>query len=299
MGICLRLMKNSKLSEPNQVMWIGIALVIALGFAACGGTAQEADERPAAVTASPTPIVLDHPEPPQLISPVVPTQSALPTATVSATSERNPTPSVSPILTETATAVPTATPIPTVEPVPAFTFEMQQGTVARYLVQEQLASLDLPNDAVGETTGVSGSIAFSEDGSVMWETSRIEVDLQSLKSDSGKRDNYLRGKSLESERFPMVVFVPTEVTGLAWPLPSEDALVFEMAGDMRVRDVTRPVTWNVEASFDGHQVSGKAVTRFTFGDFQMKVPSVFIVISVEDDIRLEIDFVASVLAANQ
>ena len=179
------------------------------------------------------------------------------------------------------------------------TLEFEEGTVARYRVREQLVSLDLPNDAVGETSGVTGSIVFAADGSVMPEMSRIEVDLQSLKSDSDKRDKYLRGKSLESDVFPTTVFVPTEVTGLEWPPPTDGSFAFEMTGEMTVREVTRPIMWTVEASIDGPRVLGSASTRFTFGEFQMKVPSVFVVLSVEDDIRLELEFVASLSATDR
>lgn len=62
---------------------------------------------------------------------------------------------------------------------------------------------------------------------------------------------------------------------------------------MTVRDVTRSIAWDVMAQFDGDSVTGQTKTQFTFEDFEMKKPRVFLLISVEDDIRLEMDFVAS------
>ena len=42
------------------------------------------------------------------------------------------------------------------------------------------------------------------------------------------------------------------------------------------------------------QRTGTAKTNFTFDTFDMEIPSVFVVLSVVDDVRLEIDFDATV-----
>ncbi|MFB3119376.1 MAG: hypothetical protein ACE1Y2_02475, partial [Stenotrophomonas maltophilia] len=61
--------------------------------------------------------------------------------------------------------------------------EIAEGTSARYLVKEQFAHLDLPNDAIGETTAVSGSIRFRPDGTIDPAGSRFEVQLRRVRSD--------------------------------------------------------------------------------------------------------------------
>lgn len=58
---------------------------------------------------------------------------------------------------------------------------------ARYSVREQLAQSDLPNDAIGATNNVSGSIIVDRAGSVVSEQSRIVVDTASLESDAARR----------------------------------------------------------------------------------------------------------------
>lgn len=287
--------------EVIRFGWIGMASVTVLAVFACGG-ATVIDDGPIVATPSPAATETAIPEPTRTALVPNPEVTPSPVPTVSNAVEVQPTPQAPPTSTATPmpadTLAPKATSVPTAEPAPVTTLSIEPGTVARYLVQEQLASLDLPNDAIGETTAVSGSIAFRPDGLVIPELSGIEVDLQSLKSDSEKRDKYLRGKSLESNLFPTTLFLPNEVTGFAWPMVPGEDYTFEMVGDMTVRDVTRAITWTVQASFDGERVVGKANTRFTFGDFQMNVPSVFVVISVEDDIRLELHFVASVSSAS-
>ena len=160
---------------------------------------------------------------------------------------------------------------------------------ARYLVREQLAGRDLPNDAIGETPDVTGSIVFNQDGSVDPQLSSLTVDLRTLRSDQGRRDRFISNRTLESRRFPFAEFVINEAPGLAWPLPVDLEDTFLLKGDMTVHGVTKPLTWEVSARFDGDQVSGQAKTNFKFDYFDMNVPSVFIVLSVEDNIRLEVD----------
>lgn len=244
-------------------------------------------------------------------STVVPTETPAPTSTVVPTSEptsNNPAASatapantpttVPPSPTPSATPVPpTATPVPptpTPEPPPNVVLQIQDGTVARYIVQEQLAALDFPNDAVGETSVVSGAIVFRQDGEVIPEQSTIVVGLFALVSDSDTRDEFLMENSLETNEFPNTTLAIQEVRGLQWPLPSQGEVSFQLIGDMTVRDVTRSVTWDVTAQFDGDSVTGKAMTEFTFEDFDMKKPRVFLLISVDDEIRLEMDFLASI-----
>lgn len=162
---------------------------------------------------------------------------------------------------------------------------------ARYRVREQLAGVSFPNDAVGATSAVAGGIALDAQGRVLPGDSRFTVDLRTLRSDEPRRDNYVRRNTLETDRFPSVVFVPTEVRGLRFPLPSTGSAPFELVGDLTVREVTRRVTWAATASFAGPDVSVQARTTFRFEDFGLRVPRVSVVLSVEDTIRLETDVV--------
>jgi polyisoprenoid-binding protein YceI len=160
---------------------------------------------------------------------------------------------------------------------------------ARYRIREQLAGFNFPNDAVATTRAVDGSITFDGQGRVLRESSRVTVDLRTLQSDRDRRDNYVRRNTLETERYPTVVFVPTEVRGLSFPLPQTGTTSFELVGDLTVRDVTRRTSWEATATFNGQEVSVQARTAFRFGDFGLSIPRVSSVLSVEDDIRLETD----------
>jgi hypothetical protein len=57
--------------------------------------------------------------------------------------------------------------------------------------------------------------------------------------------------------------------------------------------VTRPVTWQVNASFANDQVSGTATTNVHMSDFGMTPPKVGPVLSIEDELALELNFTAA------
>jgi polyisoprenoid-binding protein YceI len=160
---------------------------------------------------------------------------------------------------------------------------------ARYRVREQLVGLNFPNDAVGSTRAIEGGVAFDAEGRVLATASRLTINLGTLRSDETRRDNYIRRNTLETDRYPTAVFVPAEIRGLPVPLPPSGSASLQVMGDLTVRDVTRRVTWEATAAFDGAEVSVRARTSFRFEDFGLRVPRVSVVLSVEDAIRLEAD----------
>ena len=164
------------------------------------------------------------------------------------------------------------------------------GNAARYRIREQLVGLDLPNDAVGETSGVTGAIAVDAKGNIIASESKFTVDVSALKSDKDRRDNYVRRRVLETEQHPSVTFVPKSVRGISLPLPKSGKKSFELTGDLTVRGTTRPAVWKVDATFQGDRMTGAATTSFTFADFGMTQPKVPVVLSVDETIKLEMDF---------
>lgn len=165
-----------------------------------------------------------------------------------------------------------------------------EGNEARYRIREQLVGLDLPNDAVGATSGVTGGIAFDAAGKVVPSASKFVVNVASLKSDKDRRDGYVRGRILQTQENPTVELSPTAVRGIGLPLPTSGSRTFEVLGDLTVRGVTKPTTWQVTATFDAGRVAGTAATTFTFAEFGLTQPRVPVVLSVADSIRLEYTF---------
>lgn len=168
------------------------------------------------------------------------------------------------------------------------------GNAARYRVREQLLGRDLPNDAVGETSEISGAITVDSSGAIVRGQSRFVVRTGAFKSDSDRRDGYVRRRLLQADSFPTVELVPTAARGLPARLPEPGAaagpVTFTLVGDLTVRGVTRPTTWQVTARQANGRVTGTATTRFTFAQFSIDPPRVPVVLRVADTIALEYDF---------
>jgi polyisoprenoid-binding protein YceI len=199
-----------------------------------------------------------------------------PTADVKATSEDSSTSSSGPIGAKGGLVV-------KIDPL---------NSEARYRVREQLVKNDLPNDAVGRTKNISGSITIKPDGTIDTASSKIVVDVSSLQTDQNMRDNFVRRNVLQTSQYPQVTFVPTQVSGLTWPLPQSGPVTFKLTGDLTIRDVTKPVTWEVKGNIqngENAQASGTATTSFKFEDFNIQQPQVPVVLSIVDNITLEVD----------
>ena len=166
--------------------------------------------------------------------------------------------------------------------------EVQSGSKAEYRVREQLARLNFPNDAVGTTESVTGAFVIRPDGSFTPD-SKLIVDLRTLKTDEPKRDGYVRANTLQTDQYPRAEFLPRRHTGLPRPLPTSGGANFQLTGDMMLHGVTAEQTWDVAATFAGDMVNAKATTRLNFAKYKITVPRIFGLISVDDDIRLELN----------
>ena len=243
---------------------IGLMLMLALLLAACGPFAPA--EQPAPTSA-----------------PVVSTPTTVPA--VSAPTPSAPT--TAPQTTATARPTTAATPAGASGDVVRIML-VACSNEARYRVREQLVCVNFPSDAIGATKSVSGVIVAKPDGAILKDQSKITVALNTLKSDEDRRDNFLRMSVLQTNRYPNATFVPTEAKGLTLPI-KDGPLSFQLIGDLTIRDVTKPVTWEVKGEVKGGEARGQATTSFTFAYFNMTKPQVPVVLSVEDNIKLELD----------
>jgi len=160
---------------------------------------------------------------------------------------------------------------------------------ARFRVREQLVNVSLPNDAIGKTREFTGTLVIKPDGTIVSPESKFVVNMGTRATDRSQRDNFIKRSVLQTDQYPTTVFVPTQVTGLPTPLPQAGQVSFKLTGDLTIRNVTKPITWDVTAQVQGNDVTGQATTAFKFEDFNLTQPRVPVVLSIEDNIKLELD----------
>lgn len=175
----------------------------------------------------------------------------------------------------------------------AFQISPEQSE-ATYLAGETLASVGLPSTAEGATREIAGTIYLTADGFALdpERETKITVQLANLKTDQDRRDNRVR-EALEVDQFPEATFVATSVSGVDSSLGSDAEQEFELTGLMTLHGVENEVTWTVKATRQGDIMTALATITILYADFNITKPDIGGFVSVEDDVTLQMDIVAT------
>jgi len=146
--------------------------------------------------------------------------------------------------------------------------------------------------AVGTTNVVRGEVWIDRSDPRRSRIGAITVDISTLKSDANERDRMIRTQWLESSRFPMAEFTPTAISGLPEAYVPGQELFVQIAGNLRVREVTRPVTFATTLKLNGAALTGVATTRILMTDFGFAPPSLLGILKAQNQVTIEFDFTA-------
>lgn len=88
-------------------------------------------------------------------------------------------------------------------------------------------------------------------------TISFDIEVKSLNSNNADRDNHLRsGDFFDVENFPSIKFVATDIK-------KTDADEYNVTGDLTIKDVTKPVTFELEYGGKGTNPWGQEVVAFS------------------------------------
>ena len=160
------------------------------------------------------------------------------------------------------------------------TFVVSEGSEATFTVTEQLANLPLPIDAVMRTTGLSGEVYL--DG----RPSTILLDLHSMSSDSNFRDGYVRSRMFGG--YDVATFTVEAPDPLPDDFASGSEITTQATGTLDIRDVQVPITFEIQARDDGNALFILGRTTFTWDQLSIAKPTARSVVSLEDEVRVEI-----------
>ena len=182
-----------------------------------------------------------------------------------------------------ATAPAAIADLPAATPVPEQAgggYVIGEGSKATFTVNETLAWLDLPVDAVMHTSGISGSIYLDEQPSV------IELDLHSMTSDSDRRDGYVKTRMFPDHR--TATFTVTDLGEVPDPLPEGEVITREVPGELNILGVTKPIVFEIEARLDPGKLFVVGRTTFTWDELEIPPPNIPGRIQVKDEVRVEV-----------
>ena len=114
----------------------------------------------------------------------------------------------------------------------------------------------------------------------------VSADISQFKSDNQRRDNAIRERFLQSAQYPIVEFSPQDIQGLPETYEQGQELTFQVSGDLTIRDVTKPVTFDVKMVGNGDTITGEATTTILMSDYGFGPISIAGILNTEDEVKV-------------
>jgi polyisoprenoid-binding protein YceI len=167
----------------------------------------------------------------------------------------------------------------------------QKSSEARFIINEVLNGE--PTTVVGATNQVAGQISVNPTAPTGARVGVLQINARTLATDSDRRDAAIQNQILKTGQHEYITFTPTAITGLPASATLGQSYSFKIVGQLAIAGTTREATFDVTVTptADG-KLQGKAKTTIKYADWNLSIPSVPFVASVEETVVLELDFVA-------
>jgi polyisoprenoid-binding protein YceI len=145
--------------------------------------------------------------------------------------------------------------------------------------------------AVGVTHGIQGDIYVDRSRPDQSRIGPITVDVNQLTSDSRHRDDAIRGRWLESDKYPTAVFTPTSIEGLPKTYVAGETVHVRITGNLTVHNVTKPTVFTGTLKLSADTLTGAMESTVLMRDFGFDPPSIMM-LQTEDKATLDFQFTA-------
>jgi predicted lipoprotein with Yx(FWY)xxD motif/polyisoprenoid-binding protein YceI len=146
--------------------------------------------------------------------------------------------------------------------------------------------------AVGVTDQLGGRVFLDPSNPLAAWVAPVTIDISTLTSDSNRRDDKIRTDFLQSAQFPIATFVPTQIEGLPESYTPGEQVDLQIHGDLTVREVTQPVTFQATIQGEEGNLTGEATATILMSDFGVGPISILGILETEDEVKLTFNFVA-------
>jgi len=168
----------------------------------------------------------------------------------------------------------------------------QAGSEARFQLDEDLRGSR--NTVVGVTNQVAGQLSIDLADLSGAQVGVIQINARTLKTDSDMRNRTMQNQILDAGTYEFITFTPTDIQGLPASAAVGEAISFTITGDLTIRNISQPVTFNVEATaVSDTQITGTASAVVNRTDFDLRIPSVPSVANVDEEVQLSFTFTAN------
>lgn len=147
---------------------------------------------------------------------------------------------------------------------------------------------------VGITDQIAGEIAVNLADLSSAQVGIIQINARGLATDNNFRNRAIHNEILETGAYEFITFTPTAISGLPASAAPGETVAFSMTGNLTLREITQPVTFDVAATASSPDtLTGTATATVNRADFDLRIPSVRNVANVDEEVHLTIDFVAN------
>jgi polyisoprenoid-binding protein YceI len=137
-----------------------------------------------------------------------------------------------------------------------------------YRVEEVLAGVN--TTAVGRGNEITGLLTIEGTAATVVE---IEVLVESIESDNALRDGQFHGRIMNVAEFPTATFQATEPIQFGRIPTGDDTVTATATGELTLRGVTQPVTFEVTAQTTGGRIGVLGSIPVVFADYGIENPS--------------------------
>jgi len=259
--------------RKNQWVWLVILalIVIVAGFWLYDWVLGDTEEASGPINA--TPVALETAVPTALPPTAIPPTATEPPASVDPTQ---------PPATEAPVSAPASNPV-------VYKISQDESQVLFNIFEELRGA---PKDVIGASNQVAGEIAVDLNDLSTAKAGVFQINARTLVTDDDRRNQAIRNRILNTDQYEFVTFTPTQITGLSGSAAPGQTLTFQIAGDLTIRDITKPVVFEVTGQVESpERLTATAKTVIQRGDFALVVPNVPFVANVGEQVALQIDMV--------
>jgi polyisoprenoid-binding protein YceI len=163
----------------------------------------------------------------------------------------------------------------------------------RFMLDEDLRGERIT--VVGTTREVAGQIRVNFADPAASEVGTIRINMRTLATDNEFRNRAIRGQILRTSEpaNEFSDFVPQSITGLPETVTIGQPFSFQISGTFTVLGTQQPITFDVTVTpVSETRIEGSARAVINRNDWGLTIPSVPGVANVEEEVELEIAFVA-------
>jgi polyisoprenoid-binding protein YceI len=151
-----------------------------------------------------------------------------------------------------------------------------------------------PFTAVGKTSEVAGDIAVTRNQITV---GAMAVNAKTFKTDSSRRDGAIVRFILKSDQpaNEFITFKPTAPIAFTAPIVEGKEISTKISGDLTVSGVTKPATFAVKIKTQAGKLLVTGGTTVKRSDFDLKIPELSFVASVDDKVMISVSAVAEMV----